>query len=56
MEFERNSMIALYLAEKPQAAIVRSLQHLNVNKFFVCDTACSEERTYSGGICLIREL
>ena len=31
-------MIALYLAGKPQAAIVRVLQHLNVNKSFIFRT------------------
>ena len=28
-------MVSLYLAGKPQVAIVRALQHLNVNKSFV---------------------
>ena len=37
IEFKRDSVI-LYLAEKPQVAIVRALQHLNVNKFFVSRT------------------
>ena len=35
MEFKRDTVIALYLARKPQMAIVRALQHLNVNKSFV---------------------
>ena len=35
MEFKHDSVIALYLAGKPQMAIVRALQHLNVNKCFV---------------------
>lgn len=38
MEFKRNSVIALHLAGKPQVAIVRALQHLNVNKSFVSRT------------------
>ena len=32
MEFKRDSVISLYLAGKPQVAMVRALQHLNVNK------------------------
>ena len=41
MEVERNSVITLYLAGKPQVAVVRALQHLNVNKSFVSRTiAC----------------
>ena len=35
MEFKRDSVIALYWTEKPQVAIVRALQHVNVNKSFV---------------------
>lgn len=38
MEFERNSVIAHFLAGKSQPAIVRELQHLNVNKVFVYRT------------------
>ena len=38
MEFKRDSVIALYLAGKPQVAIVSALQHLNVNKSFVSRT------------------
>ena len=38
MEFKRDSVIALYLAGKPQVAIVRAFQHLNVNKSFVSRT------------------
>lgn len=38
MEFKRNSVIALFLAGKPQPTIVRELQHLNVNKVFVYRT------------------
>ena len=34
MKFKRDSVIALHLAGKPQVAIVRALQHLNVNKSF----------------------
>ena len=41
MEFKRNSAIALYLTGKPQVAIVRALQHLNVNKSFdSCTISC----------------
>ena len=32
IEFKRGSVISLYLAGKPQVAIVRTLQYLNVNK------------------------
>ena len=32
IEFKLDSVIALYLARKTQAAIVRALQHLSVNK------------------------
>ena len=40
IEFKRASVIALYFAGKPQVAIVKALQHLNVNKSFVlCTTA-----------------
>ena len=38
MEFKRNSVIALYLTEKPQMAVVIALQHLNENKSFVSHT------------------
>ena len=38
MEFKRGSVIALYLAGKPQVAIVSALKHLNVNKSFVSHT------------------
>ena len=45
MEFKRDSMVALYLAGKPQVAIVRTRQCINVNRSFVyrtipryCDT------------------
>ena len=34
MEFKRGSVIVFYLAGKPQTAVVRALQHLNVNKPF----------------------
>ena len=41
MEFKRGSVIALYLAGKPQVAIVRAFPHLNVNKSYVSRTiAC----------------
>ena len=35
MEFKRDGVVALYLAGKPQVAIVRDLQCINVNKSFV---------------------
>ena len=35
MEFKRDGVITLYLAGKPQVAVVRRFQHLNVNKSFV---------------------
>ena len=38
MEFKRDSVNSLYLAGKPQVAIVRALQNLNVNKSFVSRT------------------
>jgi inhibitor of nuclear factor kappa-B kinase subunit alpha len=38
MEFKRDSVIALYLAGKSQKAIVRALEHLNVNQSFVSRT------------------
>lgn len=38
MDFKRNSVIALYLAGKSNAAIVKELQHLKVNKMFVSRT------------------
>ena len=38
MEFKRDRVISLYLAGKPQVAVVRALQHLNVNKSFVSRT------------------
>ena len=38
MELKRDSVISLYLSGKPQVAIVRALQHLNVNKSFVSRT------------------
>ena len=41
MVFKPDSVIALYLAGKIHAAIVRAVQHLNVNKSFVFRTiAC----------------
>ena len=39
IEFKRDSVIALYLAGKPQMAIVTALQYLNVNKSFVSRTS-----------------
>ena len=55
MEFKRDSVIALYLARKPQVPIVRVLQHLNVNKYFAsrtntryCDTGSVALRPKSG--------
>ena len=38
MEVKRDSVISLYLAEKPQVAVARALQQLNVNKYFVSRT------------------
>ena len=38
MEFKRDSVVALYLAGKPQVAIVRALQCINVNKSAVSRT------------------
>ena len=38
MEFKRDSVIALYLVVKLQMAVIRALQHLNVNKSFVFRT------------------
>ena len=38
MEFKRDSVITLYLAGKSLVAIIRTLQHLNWNKFFVSRT------------------
>ena len=38
MEFKRDSVIASYLAGKPQVAIVRGLQHFNLNKSFASRT------------------
>ena len=35
MEFKPDSVDALYLAGKPQVAIVRALQYINVKKAFV---------------------
>ena len=38
MQFKRESMIVLYLTGKSQVAIVKALQHLNVNKSFISRT------------------
>ena len=38
MEFKRDSVVALYLAGKPQVVIVRALQCINVHKSFVYRT------------------
>ena len=38
MEFKRDSVISSYLAGKPQVAIVRAPQHLNLNKSCVSRT------------------
>ena len=35
MEFKSDSVVALYVPGKPQVAIVRALQCINVNKSFV---------------------
>ena len=34
MELKHNSVVALYLVGKPQVAIVRAIQCINVNKSF----------------------
>jgi len=47
MEFKRNSVIALYLGGNSQTAIVRQLQHLNVNKMFVYRTITRYNETGS---------
>ena len=47
MEFKRDSGNALYSAGKPQVAIVRALQHLNVNKSFVSRTIARHRDTVS---------
>ena len=47
----RDSVIALYLAGKSQAAIVRALQHLNVNKSFVPRTIDCYNDTGSVALC-----
>ena len=46
MEFKLDSVIALYLTGKSQATIVRGLQHLNVNNFFV---SCTIPRYHGSG-------
>lgn len=38
MDIKRNDVIALHLAGKSNAIIVRELQHQNVNRKFVCRT------------------
>ncbi|XP_053966563.1 uncharacterized protein LOC128868467 [Anastrepha ludens] len=38
MHFKRNSVIALYLADKSRTAIVRELEHLKVNKVLIYRT------------------
>ena len=47
MEFKRDSVVALYLAAKPQVAIVRALQCINVNKSFVSQTIARYRDTRS---------
>ena len=49
MEFKRDSVVVLYLAEKPQVAIVRALQCINVNKSFVSRTIARYRDTGSVG-------
>ena len=51
MEFKHDGVISLYLAGKPQAAIVRALQHLNVNKYFVSRTIARYRDTGSVARC-----
>ena len=51
MEFKGDSVISLYLAGQPQVAIVKALQHLNVNKSFMSryrDTGSVARRQGSG--------
>ena len=50
MEFKRDSVIALYLAGKPQVDIARGRQHLNVNKSIVSRTISRYRDTGSGRI------
>ena len=38
MKFKRDSVIALFMAAKPQVTIITALQHLNVNKSSVSRT------------------
>ena len=45
--FKRGGVIALYLAGKPQVAIVGAFQHLNVNKSFVYRTIARYRDTCS---------
>ena len=47
MEFKHDNAIALYLAGKPQMAIVKALQYLNANKSFV---PCTTARYHNTGI------
>ena len=47
MEFKRDRVISLYLAGKPQVAIVRALQHLIANKSFVSRTTARYSDTGS---------
>ena len=51
MEFKRDSMISLYLTRKPKVAIVKALQHLNVNKSFVSRTIARYRDTGSVARC-----
>ena len=48
MAFKRDSVLALYLARKPQAAIVGTLQCINVNTSFVSHSIAR----YSGSVAL----
>lgn len=56
MEIKRNGVIGLFLAGKSQQAIVRELQHLNVNRKFVYRTikryndTGSIKKRYGGGV------
>ena len=54
MEFRRDNVISLYLAEKPQVAIVRALHHLNVNKSFVSPTIARYRDT--GSVADVNEM
>ena len=51
MKFKCDSVVALYLAGKPQVDIIRSLQCINVNKYFVSRTIARYRDTCSVARC-----